>query len=98
MHKVRAFPYSPETGFIFGKSAINNSYGVFSKLDPMSETYGTYVAIAGHAGLMESIEGQIMTKGEASQGLSGKGWRMHLRFSLAAFCINPRDFISALIS
>jgi len=95
MHKVRAFPYSPETGFTFGKSAINNGYGVFSKLDPMS---GTYAAIAGHAGFMESIESQIMTKDEALQGLSGKGWEMHLRFSLAAFCIKPRDFINALIS
>jgi hypothetical protein len=98
MHKVRVFPCSPETGFTFGKSAINNGYGVFSKLDPMSETYGTYVAIAGHAGFMESIEGQIMTKDEALQGLSGKGWEMHLRFSLAVFYIKPRDFINVLIS
>ena len=76
-------------GLTIGKSEINNGKGVFSKVKNINETYGTYVVLDGHAGATKSVEGQVMTKGEVSLAISGKGRGFDLGVTLGAFTIRP---------
>ena len=77
-------------GFTIGKSQIHRGRGAFSSLLDINEIYGTYIALDAHAGASVSVEGQVMTKGEISLALSGKGRGVDLGFSLSGFSIKPR--------
>jgi hypothetical protein len=77
-------------GVTFGKSEIDNGRGTFSEVKDISEIFGTYVAVDGHAGATKSAEGWAMTKGEVSLALSGKGRGFDLGFSFGSFSIEPR--------
>lgn len=72
-----------------GKSEINNGKGVFSEVKSINEIYGTYVVLGGHAGATKSVEAQVMTKGEVSLAISGKGRGFDLGVTLGAFTISP---------
>jgi len=74
-------------GLTVGKSEIDNGKGIFSEVKDISEIFGTYVAVDGHAGATKSVEGWAMTKGEVSLALSGKGRGFDLGFALGAFTI-----------
>jgi len=74
-------------GLTLGKSEINNGRGIFSEVKDISEIFGTYVAIDGHAGATKSVEGWAMSKGEVSLALSGKGRGFDLGFAIGAFTI-----------
>jgi len=77
-------------GFSFGKSKIDRGTGVFSGVFDVNEIFGTYIAMDGHAGVVRSVEGQAMTKGDVSLVLSGRGRGMDFGFSLSAFSIKRR--------
>jgi len=77
-------------GFTVGKSKIDSGKGVFSGIYDINEIFGSYVSMAGHAGVVNSVEGQAMTKGEVSLVLSGKGRGVDLGFALSVFTIRPR--------
>lgn len=77
-------------GLTLGKSEIVNGRGKFSDVYNISEVFGTYVAINGHAGATKSVEGQAMTKGEVSLALAGKGRGFDLGVALGAFTIERR--------
>lgn len=80
-------------GVTFGKSKIDRGTGTFSGIYDIKEIYGTYISMGGHAGAVTSVEGQVMTKGEVSLALSGKGRGFDFGFSLSAFSIKPmRNF------
>lgn len=74
-------------GLTIGKSEIDNGRGIFSEVKDISEIFGTYVAVDGHAGATKSVEGWAMSKGEVSLALSGKGRGFDLGFALGAFTI-----------
>lgn len=76
-------------GLTVGKSEINNGKGRFSEVINISEVYGTYVVLGAHAGATKSVEGQVMTKGEVSLAVSGKGRGFDLGITLGAFTIKP---------
>ena len=76
-------------GITLGKSEINNGKGKFSVVKNINETYGTYVVLNGHAGATKSVEAQVMTKGEVSLAISGKGRGFDLGVTLGAFTIQP---------
>ena len=76
-------------GLTFGKSEINDGKGVFSGVKNINEIFGTYIVLDGHAGATKSVEGQVMTKGEVSLAISGKGRGFDLGFSVGAFTIKP---------
>lgn len=76
-------------GLTLGKSEINKGKGVFSEVTNINEIYGTYVVLKGHAGATKSVEGQVMTKGEVSLAISGKGRGFDLGVALGAFTIKP---------
>jgi hypothetical protein len=60
-------------GLTVGKSTIEDGHGEFSSIASVDEIFGSYVAAEAHAGAVESVKAQVMTKGEVSLALSGKG-------------------------
>jgi hypothetical protein len=60
-------------GLTVGKSTIEDGYGEFSSVSSLKEIFGSYIAAEAHAGAVESVKAQVMTKGEVSLALSGKG-------------------------
>lgn len=77
-------------GFTIGKSKIDHGQGVFSGVFDINEIFGAYIALDGHAGVVSSAEGQVMTKGDVSLALSGLGRGVDLGFALSVFSIRPR--------
>ena len=60
-------------GLTVGKSSIEEGHGEFSAIANISEIFGSYAAAEAHAGAVQSAGAQVMTKGEVSLALSGKG-------------------------
>jgi hypothetical protein len=56
-----------------GKSTIEDGHGEFSSVASIDEILGSYASAEAHAGAVESAQAQVMTKGEVSLALSGKG-------------------------
>lgn len=76
-------------GFTIGKSEIEGT-GVFSEVLNINEIYGHYVALAGHAGVTKSVDGQVLTSGEISLVLSGKGRGVDIGVTIGALTVSPR--------
>lgn len=60
-------------GLTVGKSSIEDGYGEFSTVTGLAEIFGSYASAEAHAGAVQSAGAQVMTKGEVSLALSGKG-------------------------
>jgi hypothetical protein len=60
-------------GLTVGKSTIEDGHGEFSSVASIDEILGSYASAEAHAGAVESAQAQVMTKGEVSLALSGKG-------------------------
>jgi len=69
-------------GLTVGKSSIEDGHGEFSAVHSIDEVLGSYVAAEAHAGAVKSAKAQVMTKGEVSLALSGKGrgWDLGVAF------------------
>ena len=80
---------SKSIGFTIGKSEIEGT-GVFSDVRNLNEIYGHYAALEGHAGVTKSFDGQILTSGEISLVLSGKGRGVDIGVTLGALTVSPR--------
>lgn len=80
---------SKSIGFTLGKSTIEGT-AVFSEVRDLNEIYGHYVALGGHAGMTKSFDGQLLTRGEISMILSGKGRGIDIGVTLGALSISPR--------
>ncbi|TPQ28494.1 hypothetical protein ACH518_18330 [Methylomonas sp. HW2-6] len=80
---------SKSIGFTIGKSEIEGT-GVFSDVKNLNEIYGNFVALEGHAGATKSVDGQVLTRGEISLALSGKGRGIDIGVTLGALTISPR--------
>ena len=79
---------SRSIGFSIGKSEIEGT-GVFSGVKSLNEIYGTFAALEGHAGATTSVDGQVLTRGEISLALSGKGRGIDIGVTLGALTISP---------
>ena len=68
-------------GLTAGKSTENGE-GEFSPVASVDELLGGYAAVQAHAGAVNSVQAQVMTKGEVSLALSGKGhgWSLGVDF------------------
>jgi len=80
---------SKSIGFTIGKSEIEGT-GVFSEVKSLNEIYGSFIALEGHAGATKSVDAQILTRGEISLALSGKGRGVDIGVTLGALTISPR--------
>jgi hypothetical protein len=59
-------------GLTAGKSTETGE-GEFSPIANIGEVLGSYAAVQAHAGAVNSVQAQVMTKGEVSLALTGKG-------------------------
>lgn len=80
---------SKSIGFSIGKSEIDGT-GVFSDVKNINEIFGSYISLEGHAGATKSVDGQVLTKGEISLALSGKGRGVDIGVTIGALTISPR--------
>ena len=74
-------------GLTAGKSEIDDGKGTFSSVKDISEIYGSYAVAEAHAGATRSAAASVMTKGEISLVISGKGRGVDLGVTLGAFTI-----------
>lgn len=77
-------------GLTVGKSSIEDGHGEFSAVTGISETLGSYASAEAHAGAVQSAAGQVMTKGEVSLALSGKGRGFDLGIAFGKLTISRR--------
>jgi hypothetical protein len=76
-------------GFTIGKSEISGT-GVFSGVNDISEIYGTFVSLDGHAGIAKSVEAQVLTCGEVSLVLTGQGRGVDIGVALGGLTISQK--------
>lgn len=71
-------------GLTVGKSTIEDGKGEFSGVSNLDELLGDYAAAEAHAGAIKSATANVMTKGEVSLALSGKGrgWDIGVAFGV----------------
>ena len=77
-------------GLTFGKSRIEDGTGEFSGVSDIKELLGTYATAEAHAGAGKSTKAQVMTKGEVSLALAGKGKGWDLGVAFGKFTISAR--------
>ncbi len=68
-------------GVTIGKS-VESGHGEFSPVTGIDDLLGSYADAQAHAGAVNSGQVQVMTKGEVSLALSGKGhgWELGISF------------------
>jgi len=76
-------------GFTLGSSDITDGQGIINGVSTISDVYGTYFSMGGHAGFLQSFEARLLFKGATSLGLSGKGGGFDFGFSFGALTIKP---------
>jgi hypothetical protein len=74
-------------GLTFGKTRITNGIGKFSGVSRVRDVLGHYANAEAHAGAEKSAEAQVLTKGNVSLALSGKGNGWNLGVAFGAFII-----------
>ena len=77
-------------GITFGKTRIENGVGEFSGVRDIHDIPGTYGAAEAHAGAGKSAHAQVVTKGDISLALSGKGEGWDLGVAFGNFIISAR--------
>jgi hypothetical protein len=77
-------------GLSFGKSTIEDGVGEFSGVRDIREVLGSYASAEAHAGAVKSAKGQVVTKGEVSLALSGKGRGFDVGVAFGSFVIKPK--------
>lgn len=75
-------------GLTFGKIHITDGRGRFTGLNNINEVLGHYATAEAHAGTSDkSSKAQVMTKGNVSLALTGKGHGWNLGVDFGAFII-----------
>lgn len=74
-------------GISFGKTRIVDGKGEFSGVRDIEEVLGGYATAEAHAGAQRSAGAQVMTNGEVSLALAGKGEGWNLGFAFGKFVI-----------
>jgi hypothetical protein len=75
-------------GLTFGKTRINDGIGKFSGISNVRDVLGHYANAEAHAGAEDkAAEAQVLTKGNVSLALSGKGSGWNLGVAFGAFII-----------
>ena len=77
-------------GLTFGKSRIDHGAGEFSGVRDIHDVLGGYAAAEAHAGAVKSAHAQVVTKGDISLALSGKGEGWDLGVAFGSFIISAR--------
>ena len=70
--KAKVVLSSKSIGFSIGKSEVEGT-GFFTDLKDINEVYGDYISLGNHFGFINSVDREILTKGEVSLALRGIG-------------------------
>jgi hypothetical protein len=76
-------------GLTFGKTEVDDGEGRFTGVYDIHEVLGHYASAEAHAGAQVSEDSQILTKGNVSLALSGKGRGWNIGIAFGAFTIEP---------
>ena len=74
-------------GLTFGKTRVKNGIGAFTGVNDISDILGHYGTAEAHAGADKSASAQVVTKGNVSLALTGKGKGWNLGVAFGAFII-----------
>ena len=74
-------------GLTFGKTRVKNGIGAFTGVNEISDILGHYGTAEAHAGADKSASAQVVTKGNVSLALTGKGKGWNLGVAFGAFII-----------
>ncbi|MGV8923927.1 MAG: hypothetical protein ACOH1L_11375 [Thermomonas sp.] len=74
-------------GLTAGKTSVKNGIGAFTGVNDISDILGHYGTAEAHAGADKSASAQVVTKGDVSLALSGKGKGWNLGVAFGAFII-----------
>lgn len=74
-------------GLTFGKTQVDDGHGSFTGVYDIHEVLGHYGGAEAHAGAQASADSQVVTKGNVSLALSGKGRGWNLGIAFGAFII-----------
>jgi len=74
-------------GLSAGKSTIKDGHGEFAGVNKIDDVLGNYVSAEAHAGAVKSSKAEVLTKGEVSLALSGKGEGWDLGVTFGKFSI-----------
>jgi hypothetical protein len=75
-------------GLTFGKSEIFDGHAEITGVKSISEIYGSYAAGEAHAGVVKSATAQVLTKGNVSIALAGKGSGVDVGVDFSKFTIS----------
>jgi hypothetical protein len=78
-------------GLSAGKGEIRDGKGTFSEVSDIKELFGTYAAAEASAGVVKNASASVVTKGEVTLGLEGKGTGWELGVSFGKFTITRRQ-------
>ena len=74
-------------GITFGRSKIKDAIGKFTEVDDISELFGSYGQGEAHAGAGKSAKASVVTKGDISLAIAGKGTGVDVGISFGKFTI-----------
>jgi hypothetical protein len=77
-------------GLTAGKGEIRDGKGTFSDVADIKELLGTYVAAEASAGAVKNAGAAVVTKGEVTLGLEGKGTGWELGVAFGKFTITRK--------
>jgi hypothetical protein len=78
-------------GITFGRSKIKDAIGKFTEVDDISEIFGSYGQGEAHAGAGKSAKAGVVTKGEISLAIVGKGTGVDVGISFGKFTIEKSN-------
>ena len=74
-------------GLTFGKTHVSDGIGKFTGVSSIRDVLGHYANAEAHAGAEKTADAQVLTKGNVSLALSGKGSGWNLGVAFGAFII-----------
>ena len=74
-------------GITFGRSRIKDAIGKFTEVSDISELFGSYGTGEAHAGAGKSAKAAVVTKGDISLAIAGKGTGVDVGISFGKFTI-----------
>jgi hypothetical protein len=78
-------------GITFGKTEIYDGKARISGGRTIDDIFGSYVSAAAHAGAGKAVQAEVLTKGEGSIALSGKGTGVDVGADFSGFTISKAE-------
>ena len=74
-------------GLTFGKTEIHDGTARISGVKSIDDIFGSYAAMAAHAGAVKEAAAEVMTKGNVSLALAGTGEGVDVGIDFSSFTI-----------